>query len=367
MNKLTKTEIQDAAINSLPLKPHGLLNYTVRFGKGRVVCELIKKNQPKKILWVTVNTDLRDVDIPKEIKLWLGEEHLEKFNIVCYQSLHNVTGHYDMIILDEYQHITKRNMANLLSGSITYEYITGITGTPPKHFHKKQILLSLYLTELDSMSIDEGVENGIVAPYKITTVPVKLNDTLNIIKAGSKDKPFYTTEKKNYDFWNKKILEKEEKGEDQGFLRIKRANIVQSSISKVEATLKLLNTLEGRTMVFSGSIEQSEAISKYTYNSKTDDTNYKLFKEGKINVLSCVNKGGIGNTYEGVENFIIVQVNTNKMGDITQKIGRALLEQGSRYKANIYLVYLQDTVDEQWKNKVLQDFNSDNIVELPKI
>lgn len=364
MNK--RTLIQDEVVNNLPSKPHGLLNYAMRFGKGRLVCEIIKKNSPEKVLWVTSNADLRDVDIPKEIVTWLGEESLNRFDIVCYQSLGRIEGSYDMIILDEYQHITEANSINLFNKKITYQYILGITGTPPKHLNKRRLLGQLLLAELSSMSIDEAVDHGIIAPYKITTVPVKLNTTDLTVLAGSKTNPFYTTEYKNYAFWDKKIRDLEEKEEPTKFLRIKRANIIYSSESKTQKAREMLRELKGRTMVFSGNIEQARSISTNTYHSKTDDKKFKLFQEGKIDTLSCVNKGGIGATYTNVDNFIIVQTNSNKMGDITQKIGRALVEQGSKYVANIYLIYLQDTVDEEWKNKVLKDFHPENIVELPK-
>ena len=98
---MTRTEIQDKIIEDLPLKPHGLLKFAPRVGKSRIICETIKKNKPKKILWVTVSTELRDVDIPKEIQRWIGKRYLNKTDIVCYQSLGNLEGQYDMIVLDK--------------------------------------------------------------------------------------------------------------------------------------------------------------------------------------------------------------------------------------------------------------------------
>ena len=40
---MTKTEIQDKIVNHLPLKPYGLLKQAPRVGKGRILCNTIKR------------------------------------------------------------------------------------------------------------------------------------------------------------------------------------------------------------------------------------------------------------------------------------------------------------------------------------
>ena len=72
-----------------------------RFGKTKVVIELIKKFKYKKILWVTPNTKLRGEDIPNEFIKWKAKTYLSKTNIVCYSSLIKQSGEYDLIVLDK--------------------------------------------------------------------------------------------------------------------------------------------------------------------------------------------------------------------------------------------------------------------------
>ena len=72
--------------------------------------------------------------------------------------------------------------------------------------------------------------------------------------------------------------------------------------------------------MFAGGIEQAEEICKNTYHSKRDDKDLQAFLEGKIDKLACVNAGGVGFTYRDVDNFVIVQVNSDGKGDATQKI-----------------------------------------------
>ena len=90
---------------------------------------------------------------------------------------------------------------------------------------------------------------------------------------------------------------------------------------------------------------------------------YNKFLDGKINKLACVNSGGIGSTYRGVNNFVIVQINSNGKGDSTQKIARSLVLQEG-YVANIYILVAKGTSDEVWKNKVLEDFDTSNVEHL---
>ena len=363
---MTKTEIQDKIVNHLPLKPYGLLKQAPRVGKGRILCNTIKRNEPKSVLWVTLSTKLRDEDIPKEIKTWIGEDYLSKIKIICYPSLSNLEGEYEMIILDEYQEITSLNTQNLLNGKIKFDYIVGASGSHPKHYEKKLILGSLGLTKtLDEISIDEAVDLKLIAPYTITTVPVDLDNSKRNILAGSSKKPFYQTEKANYEYLTKVINKKDEEGEDSFYLRIKRRNLILNSETKIEMARNLLNNLEGRTIIFSGNTEISEKLSPYTYNYKTDDTNLKKFINKEINQLSLVNSGGVGFTYENVDNLIIVQTDSNKKGNITQKIARSLLYQKD-FHANIYIIYIKGTVDEEWKNKALSEFNANKIIELEK-
>lgn len=363
---MTKTEIQDKIVNHLPLKPYGLLKQAPRVGKGRILCNTIKRNEPKSVLWVTLSTKLRDEDIPKEIKTWIGEDYLSKIKIICYPSLANLEGEYEMVILDEYQEITSLNTQNLLNGKIKFDYIVGASGSHPKHYEKKLILGSLGLTKtLDEISIDEAVDLKLIAPYTITTVPVDLDNSKRNILAGSSKKPFYQTEKANYEYLTKVINKKDEEGEDSFYLRIKRRNLILNSETKIEMARNLLNNLEGRTIIFSGNTEISEKLSPYTYNYKTDDTNLKKFINKEIDQLSLVNSGGVGFTYENVDNLIIVQTDSNKKGNITQKIARSLLYQKD-FHANIYIIYIKGTVDEEWKNKALSEFNANKIIELEK-
>ena len=93
--------IQQEILDNLPEITHGLLLLSPRMGKTKLGIDIIKREKPKSVLWVTPNTKLRDEDIPAEFKQWKALRYLSKTDIICYASLSNHTGNYDKVILDD--------------------------------------------------------------------------------------------------------------------------------------------------------------------------------------------------------------------------------------------------------------------------
>lgn len=358
---MDKSKIQKEIVESLKKPAHGLLLLSPRIGKTKIAIDVIKKEKCKSILWVTPNAKLRDVDIPGEFETWKAIKYLHKTDIICYASLAAHTGSYDKVIFDEYQNITEANSLPFFNGEIKYKSILGLSGTHPKHKEKLEIYKKLNLEVLSEISIDEAVDKKLIAPYKITIVECELDSKIKDIKAGSKDKPFMTTEKAQYEYLTRTIGKAYASNPIvPKYLYLNRMRFIYNLKTKTRVAKNLIKKLGGRTLVFTGSIAQAEEISKNTYHSKTDDKNYTAFEKGEINLLACVNSGGLGSTYRNVDNFIIVQVNSDTKGDATQKIARSLVLQKG-YTANIFIIVVKDTSDEDWKDKVISGFDKKNI------
>lgn len=358
----SKTEIQDEIVDLLGVKPHGIADLSPRIGKTRIGIQVMKRDKPKKILWVTPDVKLRDVDIPQEFVEWKAKTFLNKTTIVCWASLAKIKGHYDMVVFDELQNITEINSKPFFNGNVTYGNILCLTGTVPKDVNKLALIARLQLETLHKVSIDEAQIAGLVADYGINVIVTYLDSKQKRIKAGNKDKPFLQTELAAYSYLNSKIIKMlYSRGSVPAFMYIQRMNFIKNLPSKRDIAYKLFNTLPGRTLIFCSSIEQAEAFSEYTHHSKKKDTtDYDNFIEGSIPKLACVNSGGVGSTYRGVDNFIIVQSDNNKNGNITQKIARSLVHQEG-YKANIYLIAVAETADMDWVKKSLEDFDSSKV------
>lgn len=357
-----KNKIQAKIVASLPNVSHGLLELAPRVGKTKIAIDTIKKEDCKSILWVTPSSLLRDKDLPSEVKLWWGKDYLNRFTFVTYAYLSKVTGDFDKIVLDEYQNVTEHNTKPIFEKEITFRSILGLSGTPPEHEEKLEIYKQLKLKPLYSITIDEAVELDILADYDITVVTCQTEHANKEIEVKTKAHNFKTTERKQYEFTDSRIRRMMFSGKEiPAFMFLQRMRLVHNSPTKLNVAKKLIKSLTGRSLIFASTIEQSTHLSKNLYNSKTNDEDLKKFTAKKLKTLACVNSGGVGFTFKSVDNFVIVQANSNKKGDVSQKIARSLLHQGDDYKANIYIICLEDTQDKAWVDKVLSSFNLDKV------
>lgn len=357
-----KTAIQNKLLETIPSNPHGLLLISPRFGKTSLTIKIIKRDNPKKILWVTPNTKLRDEDIPNEFKLWDAKEFLEKTDIICYSSMTKLEGEYDLVVLDEYQNVTSDNCRPFFNGKIKYKNILGLSGTHPKHEEKRLIFEKLNLIVKARYGINEAVDDNVIASYEITCIGVPLNMIDKNVKAGNDKVTFYQTEENAYNYHCRAIEEKKmSMGQAPMYMFLNRMKFIHNVKSKIDAAKKYIDSLKGRKLVFSSSIENSEKISKNTYNSKTNDENLNKFINGELDILSCVNAGGTGFTFKNVDHIVIVQVDSNQKGNTVQKIARGLVYQGKDYTSQIHIFYCKDTVDKYWVEKSLEEFDKSKI------
>jgi len=359
---MTQTEEQEILLNQIPKRTSGLLNLSVRIGKTKLAIDLLERDNYKKILWVTAEASLRDKTLPEEFKKWNKLKLLKNTTFICYGSLRKYNPlDYDIVILDEYQKCTPVNMIRFLS-LVRLPVIIGLSGTHPKNFDKKDLFKTLKLGVMAKLTIDEAVKKELIAPYTIHLVSCELNTAKTISIVNTKHN-FNTSEKLNYAYVSKEIeaLQRNELPVSK-YLAIRRACSIYSYPSKSAKAVQLTKMLGGRTLIFFPRIEFAENSRFPTYHSKTSNVNLSRFIEGKINTLACVSAGSLGTTFRNVDNLIIIQADSNQTGGTTQKLGRALVKQHN-YKAQIYILYFKDTVDEIWARKAISAFESANIIE----
>lgn len=336
--------------------PHGRLLLAPRTGKTKLVIDLIKRDKPSSVLWVSPSLELVKNGIKQEFTKWNANSFLSSLYTSTYSSLSKVTGRYELIILDEEQHITQNNCKNLLNGSIVFRNICSLTGSPSKNQEKQDIYTRLNLKVLCNLNVNKAVDSGYLADYKIKVVFISMNKEKNILikyKAGS----FYTSEYDRYK-WVTKLIESNPPGVKWKILE--RMRMIKESPSKLDIAKNLLSKLTGRILGFCSNIKQCEQLYKYRYHSKTKTKDLEDFQAGKINRIGMVNAGGTGFTYKNIDHLIITQVDSNKNGSTTQKICRTLLRQ-SDYKAKVWILCLKGTQDEKWLESTLESFNKDKI------
>lgn len=334
---------------------------------------------PPKILVVVPTEKLRDEGWPEEVKQWYGEEGMEMWKTcvkaVCYISLHKYQSeHYSLVVLDEVHWITP--LSALWFKQNTYEAIMGLTATSPdkNRDQEKYDIIKQFCPVIFSYSLDQGVEDGVVADFEINVVMVPLDDKAKVIPAGSKTKPFLTTESAHYDYLCKSIKKlymlRNTPGQNVAtvdkrimFETLRRTRFIYDLPSKTAMAKKLMDQMIGnkRTIVFCGSIKQSRILcGEEVFNSK-DKSNGKFerFKAGEGSFLGVVNAANEGHNIKDLDQAIIVQVNSNER-HLVQRIGRTVRAREG-HKAVVWILCSQGTMDESWVGKSLANFDQSKI------
>lgn len=361
MTKKEKDELQKEIVNSINNEESGRLILAPRIGKTKIIIDLIKRDKIKgKILWVTPTSKLAEEDIPKEFEKWKAKKYLKQLETTTWKSLVNCKGKYGIIVLDEEQFMTANNASPLINGDLVAERTISMTGTETKYQAKKDLYNKLNLKTIYKISINKAVDIGLLSNYAIKVVKVEMDTKKNIKveyknKATGKTDSFITSEAKQYEYQCRKLEKNSSK-----FGILHRMNLIKNSPSKMGAAKYIINSLEGKKLIFAANTTQAEELSDFVYHSKTDTKDLDKFVSGETDKIAMVNKGGTGYTYVLIDNLIVTQVDSDNNGLTSQKIARTLLKQKS-YQATIWLVCLKDTQDEVWLDSTLQSFDKSKI------
>lgn len=361
MTNKEKSELQKEVINAVAPGQSGRLILAPRIGKSKMIIDLIKRDKVKgDILWVTPTTKLADESIPAEFVKWKAKKYLKQLKTVTWKGLAKCEGHCGLIILDEEQFMTVNNSRPIGLGHLTADTIISMTGTESKSKDKKELYSKLKLDVLYRISINKAVDIGLLANYKIKVINIPMDKNNNIVveykdKATKKPKSFTTSEQKQYEYLTRKLEKSSTK-----FGIMHRRRIIGNSPSKVGAAKYIINSLEGKKLIFAVDRNQAEELCDYVYHGKTDDADLKKFISGETNKIAMVNKGGTGYTYFNIDNLIITQVDSDTNGLTSQKIARTLLEQGD-YEATIWILCLEETRDVIWLNSTLESFDRSKV------
>jgi superfamily II DNA or RNA helicase len=361
MNKKEKNDFQKNLLENIPTNPHGRFHLAPRIGKTKLIIDLIKRDNPSSILWVTPSSVLAETGIQEEFIKFKASKYLKKLHTITWKSLPLVFGHYDWIILDEEHLITENNSVNI-GETLTYNSIISMTGTPTKTKNKEILYERLYLNNiLITLNITDAVNVKILSDYLINVVKIPLSKIKDVkIEVKSKNFSFFTSSYAQYQYYDKIAEEAIFKNKNAKNTILKRMRLIYDSVEKEKVAIKLRNSLNTRKLIFCSSINQAERISPYYYHSKTSDKLLNAFLKEEINELALVNTGGTGITYKKVKDLIIIQADSDKNGSSTQKISRALLEEKNKIPT-IWILCLMGTQDEIWVKEILKNFDNNKI------
>lgn len=374
MSAVTKNDIQLAARSEFKDNNYwGLQAIATGVGKSKIgvdeAAEVVKINPFSTVVIVVPTKKLRDNNWLEEFEKWeqrkIYDENVSRY---CYISASKVNiGVIDLLILDEGHNITE--LSSEIFRNNTVKRCLVLTATPPDPQNetdkdKIQILARLGLETIFEYSLDQAVADGLVAPYEINVVECTLDNTTKYIKAGTKLKPFYQTEKARYDYISKIIRAMQITGNDAvKWKTLERMRFIYNLRSKLEVAKRIIAKHvppDERYLYFCGSIEQAEAVCNDTYHSMTTDVALEAFKQLKINKLSVVEALNEGHNIEGMDGAVIIQLSSNKR-DLVQRLGR-LIRIRPGHLAKIWILVVIDTVDENWFKKAIEPLDRAKIV-----
>lgn len=275
-----------------------------------------------------------------------------------YLSLYKQNPHvYDVVVLDECH--------SLLSSSLVFleNYngkILGLTGTPPRHNNsEKGLLVNKYCPIRYKYTTDVAVDDNILNNYKIIVHTLKLS-VLNSIPVKTKDKTFYTSETKNYNYWTQRIIDANTKKQEQ-IASIMRMKALMDFRTKETYTRELLIDIDDKCIIFANTQDQADRLCKHSYHSKNEDSeeNLERFKNDEIDQLSCVLQLSEGVNIPNLKAGVILHAYGNERKS-SQRIGR-LLRLNPTETSVIHILCYKNTVDERWVAEALRDLDQTKI------
>jgi len=355
------------------------------FGKSRCgvlgICHIIDKIEktdytPKALILVPT-TQLQD-QFKEEFKKWDKEEYLDYVEIMCYQSAYKLKdNHYDIVVCDEIHLGLSPKYRKFFENNV-YENLLCMTATLPEEPEYCALLQQIAPTNY-SISLDKCVSLGLVSPYEIHCIPIKLTtiEQADYKKINNKF-VYWKYFLGQFDAFDKarRIMgdpyaPAEDKQAAAQFYKCirERKGIIDTASNKISMFKKIvLANLDKKILAFGGANNFTDklcsSISPYAlayHSNKTKKQKEKAledFKDNTINVLCSTKALNQGLDVPDANMGIICGI-TSKSLSMIQRVGRLLRFQEEKI-GKIIIVYVEDSQEEKWlKNSVkrLQNVN----------
>jgi superfamily II DNA or RNA helicase len=350
-----KDRIQNEAVDIWSLTRKGRFQMCTGSGKSRAAILAAIKNGFTNICIIVPTENLRDSNWPNELRQW---SYSGSVDIICYASASKVENKaYQMVILDEIHRLTTLSLT-FFSNNVC-ESILGLTATMPEDPEKLEMINQIAPC-VYSYSLEQGIADGVVSPFKINVLDHMLDASEKYIEAGSAAKRFYSTEVAHYAYLSKLYRNHLYCGNHQvaKVWAQKRMRMLYNLKSKTDLAIKLLDKgllHSERSLIFCGSIEQADLVCTHSYHSQSTEDNLSKLKNKEISRLSCIKKLNEGENIPDMDSCLVLQCNSKEL-DLIQRIGRVVRWRPGHI-ADVWIVRTLNTQDEVWVDKALANFD----------
>ena len=347
------------------------------FGKSRVgvlaVEHALKDGGNALILVPTVQ--LQEQFIEEFDKWGVNSDNVE---VICYQSAYKLKAEkYTIVVCDEI-HLGLSNEYRKFFKYNMYDKLLCMTATLPEELEYKDLLEKLAPTAY-KITLDKCVQLGIVSPYTITCVPVKLTaDEKAAYKKANNSfvqwkymlGQFNAFESAQMIMRNKNATAGDKQKAVMFYRAIRiRKQIVDFAENKINKFKEIYEeNKDKRILVFGGANDftdklcNSIAPNAMSYHSKKTKKQKELalesFKDGSINVLCSTKALNQGFDVPDANMGIICGI-TSKSLSMIQRVGRLIRFKEDKI-GNIIILYVADSQEEKWLKNAVKNLKNIN-------
>ena len=367
---MTRSEIQQKAVNSwVKCNKIGTFNVSTGVGKTFMFLHCLHTMPKTKLvhLFLAEVTDRKkdlDTDIEKFDKMF-NVNTLNDYNLLflTYQSAYKmIDKQFGLVCADEI-HFSLTPEYSKFYFNNKYEAIVGLSATID---NSKLELLNKIAPICLTYTLTEAKNDGIGRNLRVYIISQELDAINKNIESGSKEKRFFQSEKKVYDYWDnqhKRSWFIEDKDTKEFKIRItatKRSNLLFNLPSKVEIVKKLLTEIVGKTIVFGNSLDSLLKITDNVVSSRNNEDENTIirsnFDNGLIETIGSFKKLRQGANLDKLDNCIVMSYYSTE-GHQIQQWGR--LRPNQNKIGNVFILLTRSTQEEVWFQKMtkdLQDF-----------
>lgn len=335
-NELQKEFVQKG-VEFFKVNKQGYYNLAMRFGKCKTTLDLLSELYPSDctVLIAYPDNKLKETWYD-ECRIWAYDN--PNITYVNFSSLKKYTEYeFDVLVIDEFHSASENEIEFAKEIMDGCTYTIALSGTVSEDTIDKW-----GIKEIASYTTEQGIEDGILADYKITVHLVELDDVVKIKDKNGKEK----TEKQRYNGYTWVIEKLKRQREDFMFLALSRNRLSLSSIGKMNHVKQLLNKLsDKKVIVFAGLAKVADDIGIPSYHSKSKNNDaYTGFQKGEHNHLALAAMGKMGVTYTNLDSVILLNFTYNAE-ETSQILNRAIKLDYKSKTADLHIICLNEDAE----------------------
>lgn len=383
LNELKDKIQQEALVKWLENDKKGTAELATGVGKTILALHALYTMDKNDLTHVFLaETTERKKDLLKDIKKYnqiFNRDVTNDYNLkfYCYQTVYRWKDKkLGLVIADEIHDSLSPKYSEFYFNN-DYKALLGLSATvdrKTKYEENGQIftkgeLLDKIAPVVFKYTINDSQLAGVSRKLNIYVINHQLEEVEKTVKAGSLKKSFLQTEKASYDYWDKEhkrswfIEDQELKALKIRITSHKRSNLLFNLPSKVNIIKQLINTINGKTIIFGNSLDALLKITPNVVSSKNDEKKNDFirynFDNDKIDIIASFKKLKQGANLDKIDNCIIHSYYGVEK-DIIQRVGR--LRQNGDKVGNVFILLTKDTQETTWFQKMMENMNDFTII-----